>query len=91
MPELTLDDVARIANDAARAVHSDLDVTGVVLNGGGSDYVEVVVAIMDCDHTPCQLAVGAFRNVSADELRRQLVEKFTAHVAERQHAQTGSH
>jgi hypothetical protein len=45
MGHFDVEDVTRIARDAAREQSSAIKVTGVVLGAGGGDYVEILVNI----------------------------------------------
>ena len=80
---LTMDEVARVAADAARDASSRLQVAGVTL-GGAADgaYVEILVNITGCDTGPCQVSVGAFRDVEPAVLQQQITEKLRHHLAE---------
>ncbi len=78
---LTVDQVARLAREAAAETSPDLRVTDVMLGGkADSAYVEVLVSIEGCRGGVCQVSVGAFRNVTAADLRRQLADKLQEHL-----------
>ena len=81
---LTVDAVTRIAKEAAHAASPALEVVGITLGGGASsDYIEILVNINGCRDTPCQLEVGAFRDVSEPillaEIERKLRDHMTTH------------
>ena len=61
MHSLTVDDVKRIAADAAREQSSPLEVVGVTVGGDGS-YAEVIIDIPGCRAGPCLFSVGIFRD-----------------------------
>jgi hypothetical protein len=78
---LNLDDVTRIASEAARAESESLEVAGVTLGGGtDSDYVEVVVNIRGCSTSPCQVAVGSFGELSESALGAEISRKLREHL-----------
>jgi hypothetical protein len=79
---LTVDAVTRIAKDAAHAVSPTLEVVGITLGGGASsDYVEILVNINGCRRTPCQIEVGAFRDVAEPILLAEIERKLRDHLA----------
>ena len=80
---LTIDEVTRIARDAARAASPSLRVAGVTLGGGSeSEYVEILVNVDGCKVSPCQVEVGAFRNVGESALREEITRKLREHLAD---------
>ena len=83
---LSVDAVTRIAKDAARAASPTLEVVGITLGGGASsDYVEILVNINGCRESPCQIQVGAFRDVGEPallaEIERKLRDHLTSHTS----------
>ena len=78
---LTVDQVSRLAEDAARDTSPDLRVVGVTM-GRAADgaYVEILVNITGCSGETCQVSVGVFRNVEATELRREVARKLRDHL-----------
>jgi hypothetical protein len=64
MAEFDVEDVTRIAREAAREQTPTVKVAGVVLGAGGSDYIEILVNLEGCRAEPCQFSLGVFRNVS---------------------------
>lgn len=82
---LTVDAVTRIAKEAAQAASPALEVMGITLGGGAdSDYVEILININGCRRTPCQIEVGAFRDVGEAilfaEIERKLRDHMTNHA-----------
>jgi|SRR5688500_11364345 len=78
---LNIDSVTRIAREAAREQSASLEVAGVTLGGGAdSDYVEVLVNIVGCKASPCQVAVGTFRDLSEPALRAEIARKLREHL-----------
>ena len=78
---LTIDDVTRIAKDAARAASPSLQVAGVTLGGGAdSEYVEILVNVDGCITPPCQVEVGVFRNLPEAQLREEVTRKLLDHL-----------
>ena len=78
---LTLDEVTRIARDAALAASPSLRVAGVTLGGGAdSHYVEVLLNIEGCQSAPCQIEVGTFRNLSEAALKEEITRKLRDHM-----------
>jgi hypothetical protein len=82
MELLNVEDVTRIAVDAAREQSEALEVMGVTLNGGGGDYAEVLVSLHGCRLAPCHMSLGVFRNVPALELRAEFAKKLKRHLEE---------
>ena len=79
---LTVDTVTRIAREAARAISPALQVVGITLGGGASsDYVEILVNVSGCRQTPCQVEVGAFRDVEESALHAEIAGKLRDHLA----------
>ena len=78
---LTLDEVTRIAKDAARAESPSLRIAGVTFGGSAdSDYVEILVNIEGCRQSPCQLQMGTFRDLSEAALREEITRKLRDHL-----------
>jgi hypothetical protein len=80
MASLKTTAIKRIATAAAKDVSSDLEVIGVTLNAGGSDYVEVVLDLAGCRDERCQLVVGVFRNVDEATLAQEISSKVRQHL-----------
>ena len=80
---LTMDEVARIADDAARDASSALHVAGVTF-GGTPDgaYVEILVNVIGCSDGACRISVGAFRDVAPPQLHQQIADKLRRHLAD---------
>jgi hypothetical protein len=78
---LTVDQVSRLAAEAARDTSPDLRVAGVTM-GRAADgaYVEILVNITGCRGEVCQVSVGVFRNVEATELRKEVARKLRDHL-----------
>ena len=83
MQPLTVTDVTRIANAAAREQSSQLEVVAVTLGGEGN-YAEVIVDLAGCKTEPCRFSVGVFRDASPavvhDEIAGQLQRHIREHV-----------
>jgi hypothetical protein len=80
MAEFDVEDVTRIARDAAREQSTTVRVAGVVLGAGGSDYVEILVNLEGCRAEPCQFSLGVFRNASEAELKHTFSEQLRRHL-----------
>ena len=80
MADLDASNVMRIAQEATLEQSLPLRVAGVVLAGGGSDYVEILINIDGCPCEPCQFAIGAFRDGSENELRDQIGERLRRYL-----------
>ena len=83
---LTVDAVTRIAKEAAHAASPALEVMGITLGGGASsEYVEILINVNGCRSMPCQIEVGAFRDVAEAilfaEIERKLRDHLTNHSA----------
>ena len=80
MAGFDLEDVTRIARNAARGQAVPLEVVGVVPAGRGDDYVEILVSIDGCSKEPCRFALGAFRNASETDLQREIGIQLREHL-----------
>ena len=78
---LPIEEVTRVAEEAAGATSPDFKISGVLL-GGSSDsaYVEILITITGCRNDVCQVSVGVFRDIPADELRDQIEIKLRDHL-----------
>ena len=80
---LTMDEVARIANDAARDASSSLHVAGVTFGGTpDGSYVEILVNVVGCRTGAGRISIGAFRNVEPPRLHQQIADKLRRHLAD---------
>jgi hypothetical protein len=77
---LPLQDLARLANEAARASGSDVDVVGVMRSEGEGDYAEVILTIRHCTPAPCQIVIGFDRGAPETQVRERLAEKIADHL-----------
>ena len=78
---LSIDDVTRIAKEAAGAASPSLQVVGVTLGGSAdSQYVEVLINIDGCQAAPCRIELGVFRNLPEAMLREELAGKLREHL-----------
>jgi len=80
MAEFDVEDVTRIAREAAREQTQTVKVAGVVLSAGGSDYIEILVNLEGCHPEPCQFSLGVFRNVSEAALKTAVAEQLRSHL-----------
>ena len=78
---LNIDEVTRIARQAASAASPSLELAGVTLGGGAdSDYVEVLVNIHGCKASPCQISLGTFRDMSEPAMLAEISRKLREHL-----------
>ena len=82
MDILNVEEMTRIAVDAAHEQSEALEVIGVTLSAGGGDYVEVLLNMHGCRMPPCQMSLGVFRNMPEPELRAELAQKLQRHLKE---------
>ena len=87
MTHFDVEDVTRIAREAARELSPSITVAGVVLGAGGSDYVEILVNLEGCRAHPCQFSLGVFRNAPAGTLKSAIAEQLRRHVEQHRGAQ----
>jgi len=80
METMTVSAITRIAESAARRTAPQLEVIGVTINAGGSDYVEILFDIRGCHRDPCQVVLGVFRNVAEPALESAIADQLRAHV-----------
>ena len=81
MQTLTVTDVTRIANEAAREQSSQLEVVAVTLGGEGN-YAEVIVDIAGCKAEPCRFSVGVFRDTSPSVVHDEIADQLQRHIRE---------
>lgn len=79
MQSLTVDDVKRIAADAAREQSSPLEVVGVTVGGEGS-YAEVIIDITGCRTEPCRFSVGIFRDTHPKVIHDEIAGELRRHL-----------
>ena len=78
---LTMDQVTRVAREAAGETSPDFQVTGVLLGGSAdSSYVEILINIVGCRSDVCQVSVGVFRDVTSSDLRQTIAIKLREHA-----------
>jgi len=82
MAELNASSITQITRDIVRDHGLPLDVIGVVLGGGDSDYVEILMNIEGCSDEPCQLSVGVFRDCSEAVLTHDIAVELFKHLKE---------
>ena len=78
---LSIDDIQRIAAEAARAASPQLEVTGVHMSGGTS-YSEVLVTIRGCRTERCQVSIGVFRDGLETTIRENIAAALQRHLSE---------
>jgi hypothetical protein len=80
---LSIDEVTRIARSVAAKTSPSLVVSGVTLGGGeGSEYVEILVMIDQCEIPHCRISIGMFRNVEPARLEQNISTALYKHVAD---------
>ena len=79
MPDFAALDVARVARQAVRDNALPLKIIGAVV-ARGSDYVELLVNIVECRREPCLVSVGVFRNVSEAHLTQEITRHLRRHA-----------
>lgn len=79
MQSLTVNDVTRIATDAAREQSSQLEVVGVTLGGEGS-YAEVIIDITGCRAEPRRFSVGVFRDAPPAVVHDEIAGELRRHI-----------
>ena len=82
MENIRVSAISRIAEAAAQRTSPHLEVTGVTINAGGSDYVEILFNIRGCHRQPCQVVLGVFRNLAESALESAIADQLRAHVDE---------
>ena len=68
--------MTRVAHEAVREDAPDYEVVGVKVNDSDGDYTEVILRVVDCDHQPCVVTVGVFRDADEGALRKAITEKL---------------
>lgn len=80
---LSIDQVTLIAQRAAAKTSPTLSISGVTLGGGeGSEYVEILVSVDDCEVPPCRVAIGAFRG-DPGQLEETISDALRTHALKR--------
>ena len=80
---LTIDDVRRIADEAAQETSRSMRVAGVTLGGGAnSEHAEIMIIVEGCGDSKCIIELRTLRSVLDPALRAQLVRVMRTHLAE---------
>jgi hypothetical protein len=90
METMSMTEISRIARRAAGRTSPQLNVVGVTINAGGSDYVEIVVDVRGCHRESCQILLGVFRNVAEGALEAAISDQLRQHLAAHQPDGTAS-
>mgnify|MGYP003576515587 CR=1 FL=1 len=72
--------VTDVTREAASQQSAKLHVVGVTIGNGDGDYAEVIIDLEDCVNEPCRMAVGVFRNASADAVRGAILKRLERHI-----------
>ena len=84
---LTIDDVRRIADEAARETSRSMRVAGVTLGGAAnSDYAEIMVIVEGCGTSKCVIELRTISSILDPALRSQLARAMRAHLVEHEPA-----
>ena len=78
---LNIDDVRRIAEEAARETSRSMRVAGVTL-GANNEYAEIMVIVEGCGTSKCIIELRTLSSVLDPALRGQLVRAMRAHLAD---------
>ena len=81
---LSLDAITQISRAVAREHRRDLEIMGVTSTEGGSDRVELLIAIKGCHEGPCRLSLNLNRSDGQDfetELKGKLDEALRGHFS----------
>ena len=73
---MSVDEVTRVAKEVVKDDARGYEVVGVTMGDFTGDYAEVLIKVIDCDHQPCMVAIGIFRDAGEKELRKQIAEKL---------------
>ena len=76
MSSLSQADMTRVAHQAVREDAPGYEVVGVKVNDSDGDYTEVILRVRDCDHNPCVVTIGVFRDADESALRKAITEKL---------------
>ena len=80
---LTIDDVRRIADEAAQETSRTMRVAGVTLGGAAnSEHAEIMIIVEGCGDSKCIIELRTLRSVLDPALRAQLVRVMRSHLAE---------
>ena len=80
METLNVNEVTRIAAEAAREMSPRLQVVGVTFGAGDGDYAEILIDIEGCQNEPCRVSVGVFRNSTESELHDEIAQNLQRRV-----------
>ena len=81
---VALDVVTTISRDVIAQVRGDVELLGV-LSDGGSERIELLVTIAGCHREPCRIVLNLTRGDAADfenELREKLRQALMSHLPE---------
>ena len=80
---LTIDDVRRIADEAAQETSRSMRVAGVTLGGAPhSEHAEIMIIVEGCGPSKCIIELRTLRSVLDPALRSQLVRAMRTHLEE---------
>jgi hypothetical protein len=79
MSRFTVQEIGRIASDVVVREQAGVEVIGVTVNTGGSDYSEILVRLRGCHESPCEMVIGVFRSAGEPMIREEIARKLRAH------------
>lgn len=82
---LSIEDIIKISRAVALEHRPDLEILGVTSAQGGSDRVELLIAVKGCHKTPCRITLNLNRADGEDferDLKSKLDEAFRSHFSE---------
>lgn len=82
---LSIEDLIRISRAVALEHRPDLEILGVTSAQGGSDRVELLIAMKGCHKSPCRISLNLNRADGEDferDLKSKLDEAFRSHLSE---------
>ncbi len=77
---MSLHGIHELAREVASWTDAGLEVMGVTGGDGGTDYVEILLAIRGCQFEPCRISIGAARTMSPAQLRDVLAYHLREHL-----------
>ena len=80
---LNIDDVRRIAEEAARETSRSMRVAGVTLGAAANgEQAEIMVIVEGCGTSKCIIELRTLSSILDPALRSQLVRALRAHLAD---------
>jgi hypothetical protein len=80
MAAFKVTDVSRIAAEVAGERFPHAHIVGVIGDAADGNYTEIIIDIAGCSREPCRVSVGILRNLSEEQLRKDIARKLDKQI-----------